>query len=93
MKLRTFSGNINLLKQLIFCVHTGIKPIFLWIMSIHNIAVPCDDWIQYTFLLEDVHFQLVGFLKRRRVDLFLELRVNFKLAQFCHRQTILSEMK
>ena len=25
MKLRTFSGNINLLKQLIFCVHTGIN--------------------------------------------------------------------
>ena len=33
MKLRIFSGNINLLKQLIFCVHTGIKPIFLWIMT------------------------------------------------------------
>ena len=62
-------------------------------MSIHNIAVPRDDRIQYTRLLEDVHFQLVGFLKRRRVDLILELRVNFKLAQFCHRQIILSEMK
>ena len=62
-------------------------------MSIHNIAVPRDDRIQYTFFFEDVHFQLVGFLKRRRVDLILELRIDFKLAQFCHRQTILSEMK
>ena len=49
-------------------------------MSIHNIAVPRDDRIQHTLFLEDVHFQLVGFLKRRRVDLILELRVNFKLA-------------
>ena len=42
MKLRTFSGNINLLKQLIFCVHTGIKPIFLWIMtSMWNMRLWC----------------------------------------------------
>ena len=62
-------------------------------VSVNNVAVPRDDRIQHTFFFEDVHFQLVGFLKRRRVDFILELRVNFKLAQFCHRQIILSEMK
>ena len=62
-------------------------------VSVNNVAVPSDDRIQHTLFLEDVHFQLVGFLKRRRVDLILELRIDFKLAQFCHRQTILSEMK
>ena len=40
-----------------------------------------------------LYFQLVGFLKRRRVNLILELRIDFKLAQFCHRQTILSEIE
>ena len=62
-------------------------------VSVNNVAVPRDDRIQHTLLLEDVHFQLVFFFKCWRIDLTLELRVNFELAQFCHRQIILSEMK
>ena len=61
-------------------------------VSVNNVAVPSNDRIQHTLFLEDVHFQLVFFFKCRRIDLTLELRVDFELAQFCHRQIILSEM-
>ena len=51
-------------------------------MPIQNVAIPCDDGIQKTTLGNDVLLKLLFFLKLQRRNFALELRVNFKLAQF-----------
>jgi len=51
-------------------------------VPIQNVAIPCDDGIQKTTLGNDVLLKLLFFLKLQRRNFALELRVNFKLAQF-----------
>lgn len=51
-------------------------------VPIQNVAIPCNDGIQKTTLGNDVLLKLLFFLKLQRRNFALELRVNFKLAQF-----------
>ena len=51
-------------------------------VPIQNVAIPCADGIQKTTLGNDVLLKLLFFLKLQRRNFALELRVNFKLAQF-----------
>ena len=64
--------------------HTTVagSTCFYRVLPIQNVAIPCDDGIQKTTLGNDVLLKLLFFLKLQRRNFALELRVNFKLAQF-----------
>ena len=59
------------------------------VVSVHNQPLPHDDGIDDTAIPQDVGFELVQFLKGKRWDLTLKLRVNLKRIQIHHR-TVLS---